>query len=113
MSDTSKTTGPRLGGGWRYQPVYRDDPSGRTVSLCECYFDAHGRLSMWTDDSACHPQGETSEELARDLARMLADTYKWHPVAFDDLHVGMTFEPTGADVEIMLDAMNAARSVKQ
>lgn len=99
--------------GWRYQPVYRDDPGGRSITLCECYFDADGRLEAWTEDPAMHPQGETTEELSRDIARMLADAYKWVPVAFDDLHVGMTFERTGADVELMIAAMDAVRNTKQ
>src|SRR6478609_2507378 len=35
-------------GGWRYQPVYRDDPGGQTITLCEVYLDADGRLEGWT-----------------------------------------------------------------
>lgn len=105
----TETTGAR----WRYQPVYRDDPAGRAVTLCECHFDADGRLSSWTADPAMEPMGEDIEELRRDLARMMADAYKWVPVPFDDLHVGMTFEGTGVDVERMIAGMEMKRSTVQ
>ena len=96
---------------WRYQPVYADDDAGRAVTVCECYFDEHGKLQMWTEDMSSAASGETPEELQRDLIRMLADAYKWEPVPFASLHVGMTFERTGVDVEGMLAAMNMARGM--
>ncbi len=93
---------------WRYQPVYEEDMFGRTVTLCECYFDEHGNLKRWTEDPAIIPSGETPEELQKDLIRMLADAYKWEPVAFSALTVGMTFIRTDADVETTISALNAA-----
>jgi len=96
---------------WRYQPVYRDDAAGRAVTLCECYFNRDGRLHSWTERPAIEPVGETTAELQRDLIQMLADAYKWEPVAFDSLRVGMKFERTGVDVEGMISAMNMARGM--
>jgi hypothetical protein len=97
---------------WRYQPVIvkrlDDDPY---VVLVECYFDADGRLTMWAEDPHSWPQGDDVEGLANDLSFMLAAVYKWKPVDFDSLHVGMTFERTGVDVEQVIAAMNAFRPI--
>ena len=94
---------------WRYQPVYKSDAAGSAVTLCECYFNKEGKIRRWTESAAMEPLGATIEELQQDLIRMLVDSYKWEPVAFDSLHVGMTFQRTGVDVEGMLNAMNMAR----
>jgi hypothetical protein len=94
-------------GGWRYQPVYWEDDAGPVMTLCEVYFDENDRLKMWTTDPAMHPMGATFEDLSRDLCWMLANAYKWRPVAFNSLRVGMTFERTGADVERMVAAIDA------
>ena len=97
---------------WRYQPVYQEDMFGRTVTLCECYFDEHGKLEKWTEDGSIAPLGETPEELQKDLIRMLADSYKWEPVAFSSLIVGMTFTRTDTDVETTISALYAALGLK-
>lgn len=110
MADNPTT---KRSGGWRYQPVYQDDASGRIISLCECYFGVDGRLTSWTESPAMIPQGETMDELTDDLSLMLAASYKWMPVSFDSLRVGMTFERTGANVDGMIAAMNMARSSMQ
>jgi hypothetical protein len=100
-------------GGWRYQPVYVENGDGdRGLTLCEVYFDEDGKLKAWTEDPAMSPGGETVEELYRDITRMLADAYKWQPVVFGALRVGMTFDRTGADVERMIAAVDAARRVQ-
>ena len=54
-------------------------------------------------------QGETPEELQRDLIQMLANAYKWMPVPLAHMKVGMTFQRTGIDVETMIRAMAAAK----
>lgn len=105
---TTKRTGKR----WRYQTVFRDDAAGRCYTLCECHFDATDRLVAWTERPAMEPSGETPDELRGDLARMLADAYKWEPVNFDTMRTGMTFERTGANIERMLAALDAARFVQ-
>ena len=113
MSNQPNTTAELRRGGWRYQPVYTENGEGdRGLSLCEVYFDDTGKLKAWTEDPAIAPGGHTWEELSKDLCQMLADTYKWKPVPFAALHVGMTFERTGADVERMIAALEAARRVQ-
>ena len=80
---------------WRYQPVYLEQDGERTVTLCEAYFDDQDRLTSWTERPAMEPQGETPEELARDLSRMLADVRLWKAVPFADLKAGMVFKRVG------------------
>lgn len=97
-------------GGWRYQPVFRDDPLvGRTFSLVEMYFDNDDKLEDWTEKGVT-PEGEDMEELMTDFRHMIVDAMKWVPMPFDSLRVGMTFERTGAnkaDVEKLAAAMMA------
>lgn len=94
---------------WRYQPVWLTVASGvRAYSLCECGFDDVGALKDWTEEPTMIPQGETALDLQRDLVRMLKDAWKWEPVDFEMLHVGMVFERTGVDIEDVLGAMNRA-----
>ena len=104
----SETTGTR----WRYQPVYVENDDDRCYSLCECHFDEEGKLVAWTECCAMEPSGNSPEDLRGDLAHMLADAYKWEPVAFSDLCVGMTFTRTGADVERIIAAMEAAKELQ-
>jgi hypothetical protein len=84
---------------WRYQPVYREehwgDLSARVITLCECYFDADGKLMHWTVNPAMHPQGETTKELIDNLMQMLDDANAWEPVEFDKMYVGMEFKSNG------------------
>jgi hypothetical protein len=81
---------------WRYQPVWGEDRAGDAVqrwySLCEVYFDETGRLEAWIEDPSIRPMGNDPADLRGDLARMLADAWKWKPVKSEDLKVGMTFE---------------------
>lgn len=122
MSDqerrTDTTVGPEetkprsTGGGWRYQPVFMVHGDELVFSLCECYFAKDGTLARWTEEPAMIPQGESIEDLSKDLARMMGDAYKWKPVAFNTLHVGMRFEPTGVNVEAMIAALNTASLVQ-
>ena len=82
---------------WRYQPVWGEDtiPGGKSLrwySLCEVYFDGAGRLNGWTEDSSIKPIGNDPDDLRGALAHMLADAWKWRPVKFSDLKVGMKFE---------------------
>jgi hypothetical protein len=95
---------------WRYQPVFSDDEVGRCYSLCECYFDQDGKLEAWTENSEIGPSGNSLDDLRGDLAHMLADAYKWKPVEFATLTVGMTFEPSGVDVEHIISAIWRARA---
>jgi hypothetical protein len=111
MTDNPQTT-EWTGKRWRYQTVLRDDGGGRCYTLCECHFDADNRLVAWTERPAMEPSGETPEELRGDLARMLADAYKWEPVNFDTMRTGMTFEHTGVNVERMISALEAAKVVQ-
>lgn len=77
---------------WRYQPVYRDEPSGeRWYSLCECYFDKADRLEGWTEKAAMGVMGNDPDDLRGSLSNMLLDAWKWTPVRFEDLAVGMKF----------------------
>lgn len=79
--------------GWRYQPVIVSDEHGQRISLCEVYFDGmSGELDTWTDSPSIHAEGETIEELTSDLSRMIMDAFKWVPVPFESLHVGMKFQ---------------------
>ncbi len=87
---------------WRYQPVWGEDPGGRWFGLCEVSFDKDDNLTGWTESPFCHPQGETMEELSRDLTQMIMDKYRWKPVKFDDLKPGMRFE-RAIDQETMND----------
>lgn len=80
---------------WRYQPVRRKKYNVYTVTLCEVYFDADGRLESWT--GAIAPAGDTIEELFADLHSMMEDASEWKVVNFDDLRVGMTFERLAED----------------
>ena len=80
---------------WRYQPVYVEQDGVRTVTLCEAYFDDQDRLTSWTERPAMEPQGETPEELARDLSRMLEDARRWRAVPFSELKAGMVLERVG------------------
>ena len=77
---------------WRYQPVWVRHEFGRTYSLCEVYFE-NERLTKWTAREAIAPLGETHSQLAGDAARMLVDAWRWKPVAYKSLKVGMTFKP--------------------
>jgi len=79
-------------GGWRYQPVCRDDPGGQVITLCEVYLDADGRLEGWTENPAITPQGGTIADLIGDLFYMQMDATEWVPVSFDALSSGMHLE---------------------
>lgn len=76
---------------WRYQPVYIDEEIGRTVTLVEAYFDDAGMFTSWTEGDSC-PAGETAEELAGDLHRMIVDALSWHPAPRTALKAGYQFE---------------------
>lgn len=79
--------------GWRYQPVWVDHQGEKVHSLCEVYFDKAGKLERWTESPAMIPQGAADvQELRNDLTHMLVDSYKWKPVDFTKMKVGMTFE---------------------
>lgn len=77
---------------WRYQPVWRDGTDGRIFSVCTIFVDDDDRLTKW----CCEPEdwagGESIQEMLTDLMRMYVDCARWEPVAFDSLHVGMTFD---------------------
>jgi hypothetical protein len=96
---------------WRYQPVWQEDEAGRRYTLCECHFDDAGLLTGWTEDPAMEPSGETAAELAVDLSRMLADTYKWEPVEFAAMRVGMRFV-LAANWEAKNAELNAAKVLR-
>jgi len=81
-----------MSGGWRYQPVYVVEDEQKVFSLCELYFDDDGRLSQWTERSAIEPKGFTLDDLQGDLVHMLMDAWKWVPVEFSKLKVGMVLQ---------------------
>lgn len=97
---------------WRYQPVVVEGEEPAYVALIEVYFDNDDTLTVWSaiDDWTVPqwPSGDDIGELRSDLARMLADAYKWVPVRYADLKRGMTFKRTGVDVEAMIAAMTKA-----
>lgn len=99
---------------WRYQPVYVDTDVGRVYSLCEVYFDGLGNLEAWTESAEMTPIGSDDvHDLRGTLARMLADSYKWTPVAFAELKIGMTFERLATQEQMdriaaMISAMGSA-----
>lgn len=95
---------------WHYQPVFIVVKDEIVFSVCECHFDADDRLVSWTESPAMIPLGESMDELTTDLIQMLADCYKWEPVSFYDMTVGMRIKRTGANIEGMIAAMNMARS---
>lgn len=76
---------------WRYQPVWIEYASGRTVTLVEAYFDEHGNFTSWTEGDSC-PAGETAQELADDLHRMIVDALSWEPACRASLCQGFVFE---------------------
>lgn len=78
--------------GWRYQPIWWEDSGGRTFGICEMTLDQHDRLTGWDAEPFSWPQGDDMGQLTNDLVRMLVDAYRWQPVAYADLRVGMTFE---------------------
>lgn len=78
---------------WRYQPVWGADQEGnRWYALCEVYLDDQDRLEKWTKNPMIAPFGDDLPELRLCLARMLADAWKWRPVPFSELRVGMRFQ---------------------
>ena len=77
---------------WRYQPIWWEDSGGRTFGLCEMHFDQRDRLILWSAEPFTWPQGDDMEHLTNDLVRMLVDAYRWQPISFAELRVGMTFE---------------------
>lgn len=79
---------------WRYQPVYVDFPkTGRHFSLCEVYLAKDGTLESWTAEKAMTPVGiGNMDDLRGTLVRMLAESYRWVPVEFSTLAVGMKFK---------------------
>jgi len=100
---------------WRYQPVWFDHDNGeRTYLLCEVYFDDDGKLSKWTVEPAMPVYGvDDVQDLRGSLTHMLADAYRWKPVAHSDLKVGTTFERAISQDQMdriadMLDAMVGA-----
>ena len=78
---------------------YREYPDDPELIIIEVYVDrADDSLCAWNAEPVGkRPSGETIEELIEDLTRMLRDAREWMPVDFDDLHVGMRFEP--AEIE--------------
>jgi len=94
---------------WRYQPVWIEDPDGSTVfGLCEVYFDDAGKLSAWTEEYAMAPGGDTLDDMRGEISQMFADAYKWRPVRFVDIHVGMTFDRaiTQDEAEALADTID-------
>lgn len=75
---------------WHYLPVYVEYEGERTCSLCEVYI-RDGKLTGWTDAQIA-PIGDSPEDLAGSLERMLDDARHWKPVRFDDLEAGMVLE---------------------
>lgn len=79
-------------GGWRYQPVYVIEGDERTHMLCEVHLDGRRRLVRWTEHPSMAPQGETMDELSKDICHMLLDAFCWEPIEFRALTVGMEFK---------------------
>ena len=83
---------------WRYQTVrvrYREYPDNPEFIIIEVYLDrADASLCAWNAEPVGkRPSGETIDELIEELTRMLRDAREWKPIDFDDLRVGMRFEP--------------------
>lgn len=102
---------------WRYQPVWVDHGEERVFSLCEVYLDKDGRLEGWTEKPVMEAIGiDDVQDLRGCLAQMLADSYRWKPVAFSSLKVGMTFERYATQEQMehiagMIEAMGKAANV--
>jgi len=102
---------------WRYQPVWVDHGEERVFSLCEVYIDKDGRLEGWTEKPVMEAIGiDDAQDLRDCLAQMLADSYRWKPVAFSSLKVGMTFERYATHEQMdriagMIEAMGKAADV--
>jgi hypothetical protein len=84
---------------WRYQTVrvkYREYPDDPELVILEVCLDrADDSLCAWNAEPVGkRPSGETIDELIEELTRMLRDAREWKPIDFDDLRVGMRFEPT-------------------
>ncbi len=77
---------------WRYQPVCFVEGDEIIFSLCEVFFDENETLKNWTKNRHIAPMGGSIEELSGDLSRMLVDAFRWQPVMYTKLEVGMTFE---------------------
>jgi hypothetical protein len=87
---------------WRYQAVrvsYREYPNDPELVIIEVCLDrADDALCAWSAEPVGKPpRGETVDELIADLTRMLRDAREWEPVDFDELRVGMRFEPAAED----------------
>jgi hypothetical protein len=53
---------------WNYRVLKTADPDGTPVwAIHEVYYDEHGAVNGWTENSAW-PSGETWDELHRDVA---------------------------------------------
>lgn len=77
---------------WRFQPVYAVFDEDRVYSLCRVYVMPDDTLDSWSEDAAIVPQGNDIEDLTGEMSRMIVDAWRWEPVAFADLKVGMSFQ---------------------
>lgn len=82
---------PPIGTTWRYQPVWVDHNGLREYTLCEVYLGDDGALTAWTESPSITPSGYDLSELTADIEHMARDAAAWEPIAFTDLHLGMTF----------------------
>lgn len=85
---------PRAGkSSWRYQPVEVREPDGnRVTTLCSVWLGDEDRLTQWAEDPFSAPVGDDANDLAAELVHMVISAYRWKPVPFEALSVGMTFE---------------------
>jgi|SRR6185312_6980599 len=91
---------------WRYQPIWTQKDNERVLSLCECYFDNDDNLVAWTDPLSA-PQGDSADDLRKDIIWMLAAIIKWEPVLYNDLAPGIKFTRNTADAEDLIAQMTA------
>lgn len=76
---------------WHYLPVYIEHEGERFYTLCKVHL-RNGKLWAWTENREIAPGGDSPEDLAGSLNRMLNDLRRWKPVRFEDLKVGMVLE---------------------
>lgn len=79
---------------WRYQPVFeKHKETGITeFSVCEVYLTEDDKLKQWSAGPCRAPRGNDINDLQAALTMMSAEVFKWQPVEFRKLRVGMKFK---------------------
>lgn len=78
---------------WHYQTVFRIENDEPFYWLIEVHVDSDGKLQSWfAEGRTAAPCGNSWGEVGSTIAMMMADNYRWKPVAYDELKPGMKLE---------------------